>query len=180
MINHAHVLCICSCLRSYPAMHKDAVPIPVKAEDGVKTEPGLPHVGQAQVNGIKPEAADDAVKAGPTAKPAVQYINPNRPPCMWMVLQPVLPDGQQPTAEDLVVVPIHIDATLPDYIVRAEIYEKGMVKRWAAGERFRMYFGGKVRNSVQLERQQTGRLLVVLCTGRHLEGCTTCMGCQAQ
>lgn len=43
-----------------------------------------------------------------------------------------------------IAVPIHIDAHLPDYIVRTEMYERGMTKRWNVGQRFRMYFGGKV------------------------------------
>jgi hypothetical protein len=32
---------------------------------------------------------------------------------------------------------------LPDYMVAAEPFDAGMHRRWAPGDRFRMYFGGR-------------------------------------
>ena len=32
---------------------------------------------------------------------------------------------------------------LPDYLVRADAFDKGMHRIWTAGDRFRMYFGGR-------------------------------------
>jgi hypothetical protein len=33
---------------------------------------------------------------------------------------------------------------MPDYVVRHEQFERGMAKKWAPGDRIRMFFGGKV------------------------------------
>ena len=32
---------------------------------------------------------------------------------------------------------------LPDFLVRADVFDKGMHRIWNAGDRFRMYFGGR-------------------------------------
>ena len=32
---------------------------------------------------------------------------------------------------------------LPDYLVRADAFDKGMHRIWTVGDRFRMYFGGR-------------------------------------
>lgn len=32
---------------------------------------------------------------------------------------------------------------LPDYMVKAELFDKGMHRIWQPGDRFRMYFGGR-------------------------------------
>ena len=32
---------------------------------------------------------------------------------------------------------------LPDFLVRSDAFDKGMHRIWTAGDRFRMYFGGR-------------------------------------
>ncbi len=32
---------------------------------------------------------------------------------------------------------------LPDFLVRSDAFDKGMHRIWNAGDRFRMYFGGR-------------------------------------
>jgi hypothetical protein len=49
-----------------------------------------------------------------------------------------------PAAGDLAL-PLHADASLQDYVVKADVYDRRCAKTWRAGERFRMYFGSKVR-----------------------------------
>ncbi len=90
----------------------------------------------------------------PAAKPAASS---SRPYCLWMVLQQMLQNGQPGPVDQqghLTCVPIHIDMALPDYIVKPDTYMKGMIKTWAKGERFRMYFGGKVRRHMHAYHRQ--------------------------
>jgi hypothetical protein len=47
----------------------------------------------------------------------------------------------------LVCVPLHIDGSLPDFLVRPEVYDDAMVHTWRAGDHFRLRSGGKVRQS---------------------------------
>lgn len=44
---------------------------------------------------------------------------------------------------EAVAVPIHVDNSLPDFIVNVSAYDQGMHKQWQPGDRFRMFFGGK-------------------------------------
>ena len=36
-----------------------------------------------------------------------------------------------------------VSQALPDFLVRADVFDKGMHRIWNAGDRFRMYFGGR-------------------------------------
>ena len=40
--------------------------------------------------------------------------------------------------------PVAIDTSLPDYLVRTEQYGRAMRILWQPGDRFRMFFGGKI------------------------------------
>ena len=42
-----------------------------------------------------------------------------------------------------VAVPLHASSALPDCVVRADAFDRGMQRAWRAGERFRMFFAGK-------------------------------------
>ena len=43
-----------------------------------------------------------------------------------------------------IVVPVAVDTSLPDYLVRTEQYARAMRVLWQPGDRFRMFFGGKI------------------------------------
>jgi hypothetical protein len=42
-----------------------------------------------------------------------------------------------------IVLPIHADASLPDFIVQEDVFEASRDHAWQAGDRFRMQFGGR-------------------------------------
>lgn len=42
-----------------------------------------------------------------------------------------------------VVVPLRVDGSLPDCVVRADAFDRGMQRAWHPGHRFRMFFAGK-------------------------------------
>lgn len=46
-------------------------------------------------------------------------------------------------AREPLVLPIHADAALPDYVVPQASYNRGLSTRWQPGDRFRMQFGGR-------------------------------------
>ena len=46
-------------------------------------------------------------------------------------------------AERELVVPIRVDTPLPDYLVHKDTFDKGFLRFWAPGDRFRMFFGAK-------------------------------------
>lgn len=65
-------------------------------------------------------------------------------PVCWLLLRPIYRVGLHiPQTQRELVVPIQIDSTLPDYIAKADAYDKGVLNTWRPGDRFRMYFGGK-------------------------------------
>lgn len=43
----------------------------------------------------------------------------------------------------MVVAPIHLDPTMPDYCVNEVKYEGALALKWGVGSRFRKYFGAK-------------------------------------
>ena len=47
---------------------------------------------------------------------------------------------------------------LPDYMVKAELFDKGMHRMWSPGDRFRMYFGGRAGS-------KQGALAAATCRG---------------
>ena len=59
-----------------------------------------------------------------------------------------------PVPQDLVI-PIAIDNSLPDYLVRAEGYAERMRVQWQPGDRFRMFFGGKISSKTH-KKVKTG------------------------
>ena len=92
-----------------------------------------------------------------------------------------------PPAQDLVV-PAAIDNSLPDYLVRAEAYAERMRVRWQPGDRFRMFFGGKISSKTHKKVKTGGarwlgvaargggagwlaRLAFLLCMCRHAFVC---------
>lgn len=71
-------------------------------------------------------------------------ITDSEPPqmqCLWLLMQPLAP--QPGVQTDAIAVPIHIDITLADFVVKIGTFDQGTKKIWKAGERFRMFFGGK-------------------------------------
>lgn len=54
-----------------------------------------------------------------------------------------------------VAIPIAIDSSLPDYLVRAEGYAERMRVAWLPGDRFRMFFGGKISSKTH-KKVKTG------------------------
>ncbi len=62
-------------------------------------------------------------------------------PVAWLLLKP---SRGRPNAPLIPLpVPLAADSSLPDYVVRADIYDKGMQRIWSCHDRFRMFFGGK-------------------------------------
>jgi len=61
-------------------------------------------------------------------------------PCMWMLLSP---ENVQKTSFASIALPIHVDNSLPDFIVKVEAFEQSIQKNWQVGDRFKMFFGGK-------------------------------------
>jgi hypothetical protein len=59
-----------------------------------------------------------------------------------------------PPPQDIAV-PVAIHASLPDYVVRAEAYGERMRVRWQPGDRFRMFFGGKISSKTH-KKVKTG------------------------
>ena len=62
-------------------------------------------------------------------------------PVAWLLLKPVRARQSDPLVP--LAVPIAADSSLPDYVVRADIYDKGMQRIWGQSDRFRMFFGSK-------------------------------------
>lgn len=56
--------------------------------------------------------------------------------------------------QDLVI-PVAIDNTQPEYVIKAETYAERMRVRWQPGDRFRMFFGGQVSRKTH-KRVKTG------------------------
>ncbi|GMH41171.1 hypothetical protein BSKO_09081 [Bryopsis sp. KO-2023] len=83
-------------------------------------------------------------------KTARSTQSPASPPflhCMWLLMQPIRPrPGFNSSA---IAVPIHIDNSLPDFVVKIGPYDQGTRKQWKTGERFRMFFGGKASRGGQ-------------------------------
>lgn len=67
--------------------------------------------------------------------------------CLWLLMQSLPPRPGIPVKS--VAVPIHIDNTLADFVVKVSTYDQGTRKRWKTGERFRMFFGGKASRGGQ-------------------------------
>ncbi|KIY93072.1 hypothetical protein MNEG_14891 [Monoraphidium neglectum] len=98
---------------------------------------------EGQEEGQQQQQAPGGQRAGTPPPPTA------RPPCMWMLLTPARADGTpRPGAGggDVggeIALPIHIDPSLPDFLMPAQMFAERTKKTWTPGERFRMYFGGK-------------------------------------
>lgn len=116
----------------------DSGAVNVKAQSNTATAAAPP--ASAPIQPQQPAAA--APPPPPPVRPAF------RPPCMWMLLTPVRTSttAGQPVSE--IAVPIHIDAALPDYICQATSYDAHSQRKWQVGDRFRMFFGGKLGTKV--------------------------------
>lgn len=53
--------------------------------------------------------------------------------------------------------PVAVDNSLPDYLVAAELYAARMRVLWQPGDRFRMFFGGKISSKTH-KKVKTGAL----------------------
>ena len=42
-----------------------------------------------------------------------------------------------------IAVPLRIDTALPDFLVTAETFDKGIRRHWYEGDRFRMFFAAR-------------------------------------
>lgn len=67
-----------------------------------------------------------------------------RAPVAWVFLRPARygPRHQLPHSD--IVLPVAIVPGLPDYLLKVEAYVNGSRVSWQAGDRFRMFFGGKI------------------------------------
>ena len=65
-------------------------------------------------------------------------------PVAWVFLRPARygPRHQLPSTD--IVLPVAIVPGLPDYLLKVEAYVNGTRVAWQAGDRFRMFFGGKI------------------------------------
>ncbi|KAK9851880.1 hypothetical protein WJX84_003835 [Apatococcus fuscideae] len=64
-----------------------------------------------------------------------------RMPVAWLLLKPIRAGPHEAMVP--LAVPLAADSSLPDYVVRADIYDNGMQHIWGQSDRFRMFFGGK-------------------------------------
>lgn len=62
--------------------------------------------------------------------------------CMWLLLSGSFELAASTTS---VALPIHVDNALPDFIVKISAFEQSRRINWKAGDRFKMFFGGKSR-----------------------------------
>lgn len=121
---------------------------------GVKLEP-CP--AAAEANALPEPTVDQGSIEGIDASPASNECF-LRPTCVWLLLKPLQTSlsasangADDGSAGGEIAVPIHIDASVPDYIVEKKAYEASLKRTWAVGDRFRMSFasgrsagGGKV------------------------------------
>lgn len=65
-------------------------------------------------------------------------------PVAWLFLRPAKygPRHQLPALD--IAVPMAIDMSLPDYMVKTEVFKERTRIAWQPGDKFRMFFGGKI------------------------------------
>ncbi|KAK9824407.1 hypothetical protein WJX72_010057 [[Myrmecia] bisecta] len=75
----------------------------------------------------------------------LEGVLPRWPAC-WLLLRPsrLGPRHQQAAAE--IALPIQINNALPDFIVKMDVFDRGLQRQWRAGDTFRMFFGAKTRD----------------------------------
>ena len=69
-----------------------------------------------------------------------------RRPVAWLLLRPARVPSQQKQPLRALALPISCDAALPDFIVKADVFEKGMRRHWHQHDRFRMFFASSYTN----------------------------------
>ena len=69
-----------------------------------------------------------------------------RRPVAWLLLRPARSPGQQRQPQRAIALPIACDASLPDYIVKTDVFERGMKRHWHKHDRFRMFFANSHTN----------------------------------
>lgn len=69
-----------------------------------------------------------------------------RRPVAWLLLRPARSPGQQRQPQRAIALPIACDASLPDYIVKNDVFERGMKRHWHKHDRFRMFFASSHTN----------------------------------
>lgn len=69
-----------------------------------------------------------------------------RRPVAWLLLRPARGPGQQKQPQRAIALPITCDASLPDYIVKTDVFERGMKRHWHKQDRFRMFFASSHTN----------------------------------
>ncbi len=69
-----------------------------------------------------------------------------RRPVAWLLLRPARSSSQQRQPLRALALPISCDAALPDFIVKADVFEKGMRRHWHRQDRFRMFFASSYTN----------------------------------
>ena len=95
-----------------------------------------------------------------------------RRPVAWLLLRPAHSSpAHQRQPQRAIALPISCDASLPDYMVKTEVFEKGMKRHWHKQDRFRMFFASSYANKAG---QAQGEGIVMM------HGCTACWYIQVE
>lgn len=86
------------------------------------------------------------VETLPEDEEAVVSGQQARRPVAWLLLRPARTSSQQRQPLRALALPISCDAALPDFIVKADVFEKGMRRHWHRQDRFRMFFASSYTN----------------------------------
>ena len=75
----------------------------------------------------------------------------------------------------VLALPLSCDASMPDYIVKADVFEKGMKRHWHVRDRFRMFFATSYAHKAgelpcpALLSRQLPTVAMPACKARHLQ-----------
>ncbi|KAK9803241.1 hypothetical protein WJX73_008882 [Symbiochloris irregularis] len=64
-------------------------------------------------------------------------------PTAWLLLRPSRHGPRHQLAARDIAVPLRIDGALPDFLVPAETFDRGLKRVWNEGDRFRMFFAAR-------------------------------------
>ncbi|DBB03841.1 TPA: hypothetical protein ACH3X1_012936 [Trebouxia sp. C0004] len=109
-----------------------------------ETVEAMPHVACYTVASIAYRRS--LVETLPEDEEAVVSGQQARRPVAWLLLRPVRSSSQQRQPLRALALPISCDAALPDFIVKADVFEKGMRRHWHRQDRFRMFFASSYTN----------------------------------
>lgn len=99
-----------------------------------------------------------------------------KPPCLtlhWTCLSHATIRPRLPPQDIAVPVAVAADNSLPDYLVAAELYAARMRVLWQPGDRFRMFFGGKISSKTH-KKVKTGGCFMLPASWPRLRGCVPC------